>query len=524
LLRNVLVPDDTRKVLILGDEVHSKDEARVLFANLLYDVVPNEAGELTLPEDTTELDTILDSLPDKFDSTDAQGFSTKQWIAELSRGFEAAWGLGDIHKPIHFGLEKESVGGYTTAKPTYNKYSSVVLDEAMTKKFQTMRKLQLMLEKLGVDEAIFKTGTKLGVPIPENSDGVLTKLPTLFELMSYSDEQLENFRDSWKVNSIVELSNKGYGLQFNAAADPNKQVALFTQLMYFLNTYPDQLATDEFGTTQDAAKEVYELVGTLIGIGRERFLKEVGSTKESMVKFLKNSLTGSGSERALQLLEEGISIDNPLIEKKAVITLASGLEKATIKTKFKGGKLVLQTPEGISKYQDPKLFSEVDNELAQSLTYRKETLPNGKTIIVAECIVPKEMLTASQIAAIQNKDSIYLMPDMLGFRLPSTEFHSALAIRVVGVYSNRKANVIIAPKELVPIQGQDFDVDSIFAITQELFSKNEVSVVSGEYLKEYADILHNLLHELSVAEDELEPQHKGVNSRDSYRTYYHLHL
>jgi hypothetical protein len=348
------------------------------------------------------------------------------------------------------------IGDYSTASPNYKKYSAINLVKEMTEKFPSLAKLHDMAVKLGVDEIIFKSGYKTGVPITLDSNGKEVKPPTMFELLSYSDEQLLDFRDKWQRNSIVELSNDSFGFQFNAQADPNKQVSVFTQLMYLINSTPNELSSDVWGTAQDAAREIYSLMGELIKSGKEDFLKKV-KDKNSFVRYLKSNLKGAGSERALQLLENDISIDNPLIERKAIIALASGLEKATIKTKFKGGKLVLQTPEGISKHQDITLFGKenVNPDKLENLSYRREDIGNGQEIMVAEVIVPKELLTKEQIEALEQKKSIYLLPDMLGFRIPSTDFHSAVAMRVVGVYSNRKTNVIIAPKEMVPIQGQD---------------------------------------------------------------------
>lgn len=483
-----------RNVLALGDKINTREDAAQFFSNLLY-------GD-NVPEHTPELDKIVASLPKNFKPTDAQGLITNKWQAELSRGYESSWGLGAASKPLHFGTERETIGDYTTAKPIYNKYSATVLDDAMTSKFPRLAQLRRVLEFLDIDEAIHETGIKLGVPITKDSNGNDIALPTMEDLLNYTDEQLLDLKNNWKVSPIMRVSNVGYGLQFNAASDPNKSVSLFTQLMYFLNTYPDKLSVGEFETTQDAAKEVYNLVGELMQMGREDFFKKVGTTKQGLTDYLKKNLKGAGSERALTLLEAGVSIDNPLIEKKAIISLASGLEKAAIKTKFKGGKLILQTPEGVT-----------NPHTGERLMYRRETLPNGTSMMVAEVIVPKEMLTKEQIDAVNRGETMHLMPDMLGFRLPSTEFHSALAMRVVGTYSTKKSNIIICPRELVPISGQDFDVDALFVITQETYKDSETSLVNPANIVTFTEILHELLHELRVAEynvSKVDPKFKAL--------------
>jgi hypothetical protein len=498
----------TRRVLVVADTIHTAEDARNLFAELLYGVKPGE----TLPDDTKDLDDIMSAIPKDFAITDGQGFSSSRWIAELSRGFEAAWGVGDISKPIHAGIDQEFIGDYTTGKFTYIKYSSAHIDKNMASKFPVMKKIRDLLAKLQLDELVFQSAVKVGTPVPMDADGNLVKLPTLSELLNYSDEQL-NGMSTWRTSPVMTLSNASFGFQFNAASNPMKQVSLFTQLMYFLNSYPDELS-GEFGTTQEAAKEVYTLIGNLIASGRENFQKKIGNTKASLTAYLKANLSGAGSERTLRLLEEGVSIDNPLIEKKGIISLASGLEKATIKTKFRGGKLVLQSPEGIVTYQDKSLFKDVDMELANSLEYKKERVGPNHEIVVAECIVPQEMLTAEQILALRDKKPIYLMPDMLGFRLPSTEFHSAVAIRVVGVYTGKKnVNIIIVPKLMVPIQGMDFDVDALFVITPEIFTQEESSSITGESIIKYANLLKSTLEDLQAIHDNLSPELRSMSRK-----------
>lgn len=436
----------TYKTLILSDNVYNAEDLRPMLSKLLY-------GD-EVPEQTPELDQVMDFLKERFEATDAQGFMMPRRMADLSMGYESAWGLGDVTKPIQFGAKPINIDGYTTASPDYVKYSTINLSKDLISKFPALKTLHDIGVKLDVDEIVFKTGYKLGQPITLDENGDPKKSPSLSEILAYSDEDLRNFKDKWQRNSIVELSNNSFGFQFNAQANPLKQVSIFTQLMYMINAYPDELSSGAWPNVQEAARELYGIVGELIKSGKEEFMNNVVDEK-SFVKFLKANLKGSGSERALQLLEGGVSIDNPLIERKAIIALASGLEKATIKTKFKGGKLVLQTPEGIAKYQDTKLFEKVDPKKLESLSYRKEKVFGDHEIIVAEVIVPAELLTKEQKDMIGTKNALYLMPDMLGFRIPSTDFHSAVAMRVVGVYSDKATNVIIGPKELVPIQGQD---------------------------------------------------------------------
>jgi len=77
----------------------------------------------------------------------------------------------------------------------------------------------------------------------------------------------------------------------------------------------------------------------------------------------------------------------------------------------------------------------------------------------AEVIVPYAYKHLSPKEMINN-------PELLkgfGFRLPSTDLHSGLAIKIVGFYHEKDnvTNTVIAPKEVVALHGSDFDADSL---------------------------------------------------------------
>jgi hypothetical protein len=392
-----------------------------------------------------------------FESTDAQGFMTPARLADLSKGFEKSWELGTVHKPVHFGVyphefTREDGSKYKTAKPVYVKNSTVVLTDDLVSRFPLLGKLRDAMVRQDLDELVFKSAVKEGAPD--------TKYFTMQELLS--DENL--------VIPKLELSNHNFRLQFNAAADPNKKVAIFTQLQYFLNVYGTSLDNNDYANTQEAARKVYSLVADLIDMGADDIFSDIDSSLKS---FLRREFKGPASLRALEILNSGTDINHPLIEKKAITAITSAIEKETIKIKFNGGKLVLQSAEGISFY--PGTDQEVD-ESVNRLRYRNEMV-NGRNMMVAEVILPRELLTPEQLEQVQgNKEPLYAMPDGFAFRIPSTELHSAIAFRVVGTYSNKKSNVIIVPKEVVPIHGSDFDVDSLFVITREIYDKDDLNV------------------------------------------------
>lgn len=458
------------KMGILGDTKVAKQSTEEVFKQLFF-------GSTKVPnEEKAQFEDFMEFFGKDFEPTDAQGFMTPMRLAELSRGFEKSWELGKVHKPVYFDVQahsftKEDGSVYTTGKPTYIKNSTIVLSDDLVTRFPLLNKLRESMYENQLDELVFQSAVKEGGPVAE----------------------YPNFQDvlngTAKIPSIM-LSNHNYRLQFNASSDPNKKVSIFTQLQYFLNVYGDKLSNNTYEDSQAAARQVYTLVAELFKMGSDELFSEVD---KSLKMFLKRSLKGAGSERALDLLNNGTDINHPLLEKKAITAIASALEKASVKVKFSGGKLVLQSAEGISFYPNMKDLMTQANELK----YRTETVM-GRKMMVAEVIMPRELLTSEQLAMLDEGKSPYMLPDGFAFRIPSTELHSAVAFRVVGTYSDSKSNVIIVPKEIVPIHGSDHDVDSLFVITRELIDK-EVSFINADVLNTNLTTignLYNYIHEM----------------------------
>jgi hypothetical protein len=374
-------------------------------------------------------------------------------------------------KPVYFELQKvenKRADGtkYTTAKPIYVKYSSVVLTDDLVKQFPKLKQLRDKMEQAKVGELTFRSAVKTGAPTKE----AIT---------------LDDFLNSEETPdiAILELSNRHYRFQHNAASDPEKAVAIFSQLMYFLNL---QEANPE---NYEAARIAYQMVAELIAQGREQFLEKI-STDAKIRNLLLQKFNGPGAERALDLLQSGLSLSQPLLEKKAAVALASELASDTIKIKFSGGKLVLQSSEGA-------LLNDTISEEVKELSYGT-TVINGQEVMYAEVILPREMLTEEQIAQI-GKEPLFIYGDGIGFRIPSTELHSAIPLKVVGIYASKGANIIIAPKELVPIHGSDFDVDALFIIKREIFSVRDSSFTPAAALLTSLDSYAELQKDIEEA-------------------------
>jgi hypothetical protein len=111
-----------------------------------------------------------------------------------------------------------------------------------------------------------------------------------------------------------------------------------------------------------------------------------------------------------------------------------------------------------------------------------------------------------------------LQNGVVGFRIPSTNYHSMLPLKVVGFYdapSGAKANVVIAPSAIVYYHGSDYDVDSLFIMRKSQFKdKNPKGTITptvdlNTILSKYSD-KHIINSELVITADSV-VGFKGTN-------------
>jgi len=471
------------KVLVLGDAELTPENIRKFLERFLK------------PEDVEEV--IEAFSKGNIDWTDAQGFITPRRAQELRKGFGRAYKVGRVVKPVHFEIRTDWVplmnfGEESAASalmnpalqkqlegknfrispvdptvieegipiPTYTKYSAVELSDDLadidTGRFKrSLGIIRQRMEELGVDEVIFGSGIKVGAP------------------KNTIDVEAFVRGDKVEQNNILTLSNRDMRLQLNPWHDPDSHVSIYTQLMYFIGI---------LGENDADAGAVYDSLASVIKEGTD-LADETLDDGSGFRAAVMSALEGRGNERALQLVESGLSFDNPILQKKALVALVNMIEKLTIRVKFPGGKMVLQSAYGIQKYGVKKLESGAKHR-GEELTYGEDE--NGR--LYAEVIMPKSVLTKKQIDAINKGKPLFAFHDAFGFRIPSTELHSAVPLKIVGTYDDYGTNVIIAPKELVPLHGSDFDVDSLFIVWRDS-AKNNVEVLNTDKPLKAQDVI-----------------------------------
>ncbi len=413
------------KFVVLGNSIKSIDDIKNRLLPLLTDA------------EKEKLPALLDKFTDNFDSTDGQGFMTPERFEELENaGFTEDFGINEVLKPVVYSINDNGV-------VTGLKFSSIVLTDELVEEFPSLGVLRYNLrKKKGVDEAIFASGVKLGMPQATASyPEILTGEYEIMDTMT------------------IDVFNRDYRLQLDPKSKIKSRTTQPSQLIYLMSVLDQNI---------DRAKRAYNALAKISNLEGETFLSRF-KNKKTFRDALSNLLEGRGNERMSDLFKSGISHNFPNITDKLVIQMANRLSDSIVHIKFPGNKLVLQSETGVRKYG-----KSIIDEGAQKLAYKLDDQGNlVAEVILPSGILPREYEDRIKAAIAQGKDAhdFYDLPDLLGFRIPSSDIHSGVAMKVVGFYSTPDINVVIAPDLLVALHGSDFDVDSLFLINRYHYPK-----------------------------------------------------
>lgn len=437
-----------------------------------------------------------------FEITDAATFILPETLGDLQRG-TGDYSLGEVIKNVVFYTDPIS------GKPVYIKTASFVLTPALRSMFPELDRIAKDMEKNNVKHYIPKSAFKLGCPIEAVNPG-----------------------ESIQSHHISDLYMRGYKIQSNPVSLKEKsKVSNFSQLNYFLNVNLKNFVEAMKVYTADSsiasfAFKKFNLENDIYDENRGTY--NTNNIVKSILKTLKESETGY---RMAEIVEQGkISHNFPYVVRNFITQISNIISKKTLEVKHVGNKLTVQPSLGVEFYegQDGLLsydeLSDTDKAKADKFLnlpyevrdfikmYDKKTFFNDKynPIIKSstvynnmseanrnlveeafnsdEYLLPRKLkmrtednyteVIAPQWWLDQNNleegDYIYnhdKMSTAIAIRIPTTGIHSAVPIRIVA--SPTKTNLIIAPEELVPLHGSDFDVDALFYIRRETASKKD---------------------------------------------------
>ena len=218
----------------------------------------------------------------------------------------------------------------------------------------------------------------------------------------------------------------------------------------------------------------------LRSLSRELKLTTKGSMSKSSMdrlrKILLSKLEGlPGGMEVYEILSTRLadgrqgSMGMPLIADKVISIIASIVSSATTAFRFAGSKLVLQADLG------PVEVTNSDG--TKTIRHLKWRDSEG----YCEVILPEEYRDFFDVGdkfGANSKDKA-IKDGIVGFRIPTSNYHSLVPMKVVGFYKSppgSKGNVVIAPSAIVYYHGSDYDVDTLFVIKKEKYTKDTVNL------------------------------------------------
>jgi hypothetical protein len=378
------------------------------------------------------------SFEQEYDASDAEGYITPEFYEHIASTYGTNSSTDVVMKPVYFSIDNSI--------PTAIKYSIKVLTDDICANFPHLNSYREQMRKVGADQMVFKSAVKVGLPKQtsalEPSTGMLKVV---------------------NPESLITINNSFLRFQLN----PAKEVDVTVK-------NPSQL-TAQMNTNGQNPSEIFDLHLTnaaLIANGRRQLQRDLRITrkgtlsKAALDKVLKRlastveELPGASDLKRLlsfrnPITKQPISLSLPLIAEKTVSTISSMYSASTVGFSLSGSKLVLQADLGPTRVWDVR----TNSYQVRDLQYKDH---EGYT----EVILPIEYQEFLNVGDTFHPSS----NGIVGFRIPSTNYHSGIAARVVGFYpasANSKSNIIIAPSLIVYYHGSDYDVDGLFIIKKQ---------------------------------------------------------
>ena len=307
----------------------------------------------------------------------------------------------------------------------------------------------------------------------------------------FPGEELSTSSESEK-DPILTLFNDDYRLQLNPrkAESKNREVHTPSQLIYLLFNNPENY---------DYAKQIFNLISNVHTIGTlntklELFKNKDGIISEREIKnFLKRAYKTLSSSpnmeyfsskmQELEHIPMGI-VNASFASNKLAQTLISIYQRNTIRYKAPGGGYVLESAAYSSN--PPEIVYEITTNEGEKKSTKNMTdtqkkeyhilVRDGKAKITsyyAEVKVPrsyvkrlyKDIADLKDDAAILAKLEERGLDLMMGYRLPSTELHSSIPLKIAGFNeSNSLDNIITVPPEIVLLHGSGYAGDKLYIL------------------------------------------------------------
>lgn len=308
------------------------------------------------------------------------------------------------------------------------------------------------------------------------------------------------------------------------------------------------------------ASRFENILDSLVGIEKQKIKDQVGSTKKSLIEFIKNELSGPGkklSEHEIDFLGVDEATDTLLrdldlspsadVIERALVNIA---QKRILNQKLTGeslvqvsgvgfeqGKLRAATEEEIGRYgtnglafYNPKLDKK-GNVISVSAMKIKISLqgPFKNLLNHADVVKYSNENGVTRLAALNSliKDELWLnqgdnraMITTAAVRIPVQGLNSMEIMEVFEFLPEESGNIVILPAEIVAKSGGDFDIDKMFTFFPTIKTKREVNEEDYALISDIlgvrlnADILRRIKDLVQLGKDldisTLTEEHKDI--------------
>ena len=324
-----------------------------------------------------------------------------------------------------------------------------------------------------IDKIVYESAVKAEMPINQNGDVVVFDL-----LKEIENKNIQNLEDvnNWKPeqdfeeNYVIDIPITEDRLQVETPEHLEGQADIGTQIEGLINNGID--ATSEFVINNktfngsELTKLLNELRINYIDKGEKNLYNEF--FKEDKIYDLIASLYNDREYLSLETLTPE-KLPDLLNNPHFVLTLASKIQSLikqnVVKTKING----IQFFNGV-----------VANDKSLNILVEDVTDANGKTIkkLIFEVAVPAfsvEMFNAALNSETGELD-VNLIPEELRefivYRIPTEAMYSIFAVRIKKLLHPSSGPIIYMPDGSTNIAGFDMDIDKVFGIVKNYYSKN----------------------------------------------------
>lgn len=474
-----------------------------------------------------------------FDATDAQQFRSYKRALELMRAMGSTADIGFVDKPVVDFIDP------TTGEKFYNKMAVLTLTPSLTRMFYKAARMSQIMQTNGIDELTYKSGSKAGhlSQMEESFFGITDRAGNILIPSTAYRQQQATTSDIGKSDKVVLPSQLVYHLLNSASKNVEAANVIYSEIAEIINSKRKlwEGKTDSQEGVIKLIKQItkddpqnsfiYDLVDTMgvdalsvFGVTKKinqlllsKFYKEI---QEIKFKGMKLQLVADtfvdlfdidGTTKTLDKLspeqheevqtyydtiegtphlEEFIKTMKKYKAAGKLEEFYSALERENKSREETNAKRIQENENKHVDDQEPILpiidadairpFE--DKLVPRNLEYFKLDEKTGRRY--AEVVMPNAYRGQLDADGMLSHDAMRA----IGFRLPSTDLHSAIAIKPVAFYDeNGQATPIIAPKEIIVLHGSDNDADTLNVLQKEVHKKNKDLVV-GDITYKKGDI------------------------------------